>query len=97
MGLGSPRTPSSATPTRASEGVWAGSVTARFRFNVAQIPLELSLGLRLESIRQSLSSHLINEQPVEQQQRWDNWLPSMSLLVRLSEQMQVRAPRSPGQ
>jgi outer membrane receptor protein involved in Fe transport len=76
---------------RASEGVWAGSVTARFRVNVAQIPLELSLGLRLESIRQSLSSHLINEQPLEQQQRWDNWLPSMSLLVRLSEQMQVRA------
>jgi outer membrane receptor protein involved in Fe transport len=48
------------------------------------------VGLRTELARQELSSYHINDQPLRESQRWLDWLPTVTLLVQVMPQLQLR-------
>jgi len=75
---------------RAGERVWAAYAVSEIPLTL-WLPLRLSVGMRAERAEQTLSTHLVNEQPVEERRHWMFWLPTVNVRVQLSERMQVRA------
>lgn len=76
---------------RATERVWATFATVELPVELGRIPARVSLGVRAELAEQNLSSHLVNEQPVETRQRWLSWLPTVTASLQVvREQMFLR-------
>ncbi|MDW8225846.1 MAG: TonB-dependent receptor [Bacteroidota bacterium] len=75
---------------RAKEEIWATYALGELPLNVHTLPLRLAVGVRAELAQQRLSTHLVNEQPVEEYRRWLNWLPTFNAVVLLSERVQLR-------
>ncbi len=75
---------------RAREEVWATYAAVELPATVLSLPVRLAIGLRAELARQQLSSHLVNEQPVEENHQWLTWLPTLNAIVLMGERMQIR-------
>lgn len=68
----------------AFEDLFATYLMLDVPFNLFNIDFRFIGGIRYESSTQKLNSHLINDQPVEVNQRHDDWLPSLNLIAKIT-------------
>ncbi len=71
---------------RATETVWATFAAAELPVNFGTLPARITLGVRAELAQQSLSTHQINEQPLEENHRWLTWLPTVMTTLQLGHE-----------
>ncbi len=76
---------------RATEQVWSTFATVELPLELGALPARIAFGVRAELAQQGLSSHLVNEQPVETNRRWLSWLPTVTASLQLRrEEMFLR-------
>lgn len=76
---------------RAGEKVWATYAIGEIPANFLQLSLRFAVGVRAELAQQDLSTHYINDQPLNERRQWLNWLPTVNAVLRLSDQFQIRS------
>lgn len=78
----------------ASERLYAGYVMADWSLDELGLPLRIIGGVRYEDNQQVLSSYDLSDRPVNVNLLTRDWLPALSLIVKLSDAMNLRVAGS---
>ncbi len=74
----------------AIEDLFATYLMVDVPFTLFDLNLRFIGGIRYESSLQKLNSHLLNDQPVEVNQKHDDWLPSLNLIAKITNNSNLR-------
>lgn len=74
----------------ARERLYAGYAMADWTLDALGVPLRIIGGVRYEDNQQALSSYDLSDRPVNVDLQTRDWLPALSLIVKLSQAMNLR-------